>query len=211
MAQATTRRNSQARRKTTEKSNGSGRSAASSRGASSTRNRQQRNGSSGAKRSSGAKSRRSGAARPSPQTARSRSQSRRSGGTARADSVKQLASKGKNVVADGAQSGGTAISNVAGRLKGPAVAGGAVLAGLAGGMAVQSKRDSGRKVLGMRLGNGVGKAGKDLADAGQRVGRFSENLGEFAAEMRKTREAIDNRAKHRSPIEVLLQALTARR
>ena len=78
-------------------------------------------------------------------------------------------------------------------------------------MAVQSKRDAKSKVLRMRLGSGVGKAGKDLADAGQRVGRFTENLGEFAAEMRKTREAIDNRAKHRSPIEVLLQGLTARR
>ena len=97
-------------------------------------------------------------------------------------------------------------------MKGPALAaGGAALAGLAGGMAVQSKRDSGRKILGMRLGNNVGKAGKDLADAGQSVGRFSENLGEFAAEMRKTREAIDNGAKHRSPVEVVLQALTARR
>lgn len=97
-------------------------------------------------------------------------------------------------------------------MKGPALAaGGAALAGLAGGMAVQSKRDSGRKILGMRLGNSVGKAGKDLADAGQSVGRFTENLGEFAAEMRKTREAIDNRAKHRSPVEVVLQALTARR
>jgi hypothetical protein len=206
MAQTSTRRNSQARRRTTGRSNGSGRSAASSRGSSSTRNRQQRNG------SSGAKSRRSGAARTSSRTsARSRTRPRRSGGTARADTVKQLASKGKNAVAEGAQSGGNAISTVARKVKGPALAGGAALAGVAGGMAVQSKRDSGRKVLGMRLGNGVGKAGKNLAEAGQSVGRFTENLGEFAAEMRKTREAIDNRAKHRSPIEVVLQALTARR
>ena len=186
MAQTSTRRNSQARRRTTGRSNGSGRSAASSRGSSSTRN---------GKRT----------------TARSRKQPRRSGGTARADSVKQVASRGQNAVAEGAQRGGKAISTVAGKVKGPALAGGAALAGLAGGMAVQSKRDSGRKVLGMRLGNGMGEAGKNLADAGQRVGRFTENLGEFATEMRKTREAIDNRAKHRSPIEVLLQALTARR
>ncbi len=143
--------------------------------------------------------------------ARSRRQPRRSAATAPADSVKQFASKGKNAVAEGAQSGGKAISTVAGKVKGPALAAGAALAGVAGGMAVQSKRDSGRKVLGMRLGNGVGKTGKNLADAGQSVGRFTENLGEFAAEMRKTREAIDNRAKHRSPIEVVLQALTARR
>ena len=207
MAQTSTRRNSQARRKTTGRSNGSGRSAASARGSSSTRNRQQRNG------SSGAKTRSSGAARSSSQTTnRSRRQPRRSGGTEGPDSVKQFASKGKDAVAEGVQSGGKTISTVAGKVKGPALAaGGAALAGLAGGMAVQSKRDSGRKILGMRLGNNVGKAGKDLADAGQSVGRFTENLGEFAAEMRKTREAIDNRAKHRSPVEVVLQALTARR
>jgi hypothetical protein len=96
-------------------------------------------------------------------------------------------------------------------VKGPALAGGAALAGLAGGMAVQSKRGSGGKFLGMRRGNGVGKAGKNLLETGQSVGRFTENLGEFAAEMRKTREAVESRAKHRSPIEVLLQALTARR
>jgi hypothetical protein len=201
MAQTSTRRNAQARRRTTGRSNGSGRSAASSKGSSSTRNRQQRNG------SSGAKSRRSGTARTS---ARSRTR-RRSASTTRADSVKQVASKGKNAVAEGAKTGGNAISSVARKAKGPALAGGAALAGLAGGMAVQSKRDSKRKVLGTRLGSGVGKAGKDLAHTGQRVGRFTENLGEFAAEMRKTREAIDNRAKHRSPIEVLLQGLTARR
>ncbi|HEX5821655.1 MAG TPA: hypothetical protein VFY30_07800 [Solirubrobacterales bacterium] len=60
-------------------------------------------------------------------------------------------------------------------------------------MALQSKRDSGRKASGMRLGNGVGKAGKNLADAGQSVGRLTETLGELAAEMRKTREAIKGR------------------
>jgi hypothetical protein len=78
-------------------------------------------------------------------------------------------------------------------------------------MAVQSKRDSRRSVLGMRAGKGMGNAGKNLVNAGQQVGRFAENLGEFAAEMRKTREAVDDRSKHRSPIEVVLQALTARR
>jgi hypothetical protein len=96
-------------------------------------------------------------------------------------------------------------------VKGPALAGGAALAGLAGGMAVQSKRDSGHKVLGMRLGSGAGKTGKNLADTSKNIGKFSENVGQFAAEMRKTREAIESGSKHRSPIEVALQALTARR
>ena len=206
MAQTSTRRNSQARRRTTGRSNGSGRSAASTRGSSSKRNRQQRNG------SSGAKSRRSGAARSSSQTTtRSRRQPRRSGGTAGKDSVKQFASKGKDAVAEGVQGGGKAILTVAGKVKGPALAGGAALAGLAGGMAVQSKRDSGRKILGMRVGQGRGEAGKNLADTSKNIGKFSENVGQFAAEMRRTREAIESGSKHSSPIEVLLRSLTARR
>jgi hypothetical protein len=142
------------------------------------------------------------------------SRSRRSTGARQSSSPKQLAAKGKDAVAQGAQSGGKVISNAAdkaSKLKGPALAGGAALAGLAGGMAVQAKRDSRRKILGVRFRNGAGDTGKNLADAGQKVGRFTENLGAFAAEMRRTREAIDSQGKHRSPIEVVLQALTARR
>jgi hypothetical protein len=182
MAQTSTSRNSQARRRTTGRANGSSRST---------------NSRSGSRKSAG-----------------SRSRTRRSTGTGQSSSPKQLAAKGKDAVAEGAQSGGKVISNVAdkaSKLKGPALAGGAALAGLAGGMAVQAKRDSRRKILGVRFRDGAGDAGKNLADAGQKVGRFTENLGEFAAEMRRTREAVDSQGKHRSPIEVVLQALTARR
>jgi hypothetical protein len=105
----------------------------------------------------------------------------------------------------------SSVADKAGKVKGPALAGGAALAGLAGGMAMQAKRDSRRKILGVHFRNDAGDAGKNLVDAGQKVGRCTESLGEFAAEMRRTREAIDSRAKHRSPIEVVLQALTARR
>ena len=58
------------------------------------------------------------------------------------------------------------------------MAGGAALAGLAGGVALGAKRYSGRKVLGMRVGNGSGKAGKSLAEASKNVARLSENIGE---------------------------------
>lgn len=182
MAQTSTSKNSQARRRTTGRANGSGRST---------------NSRSGSRRSAG-----------------SRNRTRRSSSAGQANSPKQLAAKGKDAVAHGAQSGGKVISSVAdkaGKVKGPALAGGAALAGLAGGMAMQAKRDSRRKILGVHFRNDAGDAGKNLVDAGQKVGRFTESLGEFAAEMRRTREAIDSRAKHRSPIEVVLQALTARR
>lgn len=101
--------------------------------------------------------------------------------------------------------------SAAGKVKWPAVAGGAALAGLAGGVALGAKRYSGHKVLGMRVGSGSGKAGRNLVEAGRNVGRFSENVGQFAAEVRRTREAIENGSKHSSPIEIVLRALTARR
>jgi len=110
------------------------------------------------------------------------------------------------------QNSGKAISTVAGKVKGPALAAGAALAGVAGGMALQSKRDTGRKARRLPLGKGVGDVGKSLAEAGQSAARFTENLGAFAGEMRKTRESIEDQSnRHRSPIEVVLQALTARR
>ncbi len=61
----------------------------------------------------------------------------------------------------------------------------------------------------MRMGGG--KARKNLLDASKNVGRFGDNLGQFAAEMQRTREAIDSGSKDRSPVEVVLRALTARR
>ena len=132
------------------------------------------------------------------------------------DAAKQVASKGKDVaekgkdaVAEGASSSGKAVSSVAGKAKWPAVAGGAALAGLAGGVALAGKRNGGTKLLGHPVGGG--KATKQLADAGKGMGKFSENLGQLAAEMRQTREAIDQGSKHASPIEVVLRALTARR
>lgn len=112
-----------------------------------------------------------------------------------AESVKQAASKGKDA---------------ASKLKGPALAGGAALLGLAGGVALGSSR-SGRKMMGMRVGDGVGNATKNLADASKNVGRFGDNLGHFAGEIQAVREALEDGSKGRSPIEVTLRALTARR
>ncbi len=63
----------------------------------------------------------------------------------------------------------------------------------------------------MRMGNGAGKASKNLADASKNVGRFGENLGALACEMQRTREALGEGSKGRSPVEVVLRALTTRR
>ncbi len=48
-------------------------------------------------------------------------------------------------------------------------------------------------------------AGKSVGSAG----RFSTQVGALAGELQRNREAANN-GKHRSPIEVALQGLTAR-
>lgn len=206
MAQTSTRKKSSVgdgtrRRRSTRAS------ASSSGSRSSTRNRQSRNGRGANGRKSGAS--RSGRSHSNTSGRRRSSASSRSQGPA--DAVKQIGSKGKEAVAEGAHTGGKAISSAAAKVKWPAVAGGAALAGLAGGVALGAQRNSGRKILGMRVGQGRGEAGKNLADTSKNIGKFSENVGQFAAEMRKTREAIETGSKHSSPIEVALRALTARR
>jgi HAMP domain-containing protein len=50
----------------------------------------------------------------------------------------------------------------------------------------------------------------DVAKAAKEVGNFSAQVGELANELRRARESADGK-KHRSPVEVVLQGLTARR
>lgn len=207
MAQTSTRKKSSVGDGTRRRSSRSTRASASSGGSRSTQNRQSRNGRGANGRKSGAS--RSGRSRASTGGRKRSSASSSSQGPA--DAVKQIGSKGKEAVAEGAHTGSKAISSAAGKVKWPAVAGGAALAGLAGGVALGAQRNSGRKILGMRVGQGRGEAGKNLADTSKNIGKFSENVGQFAAEMRKTREAIESGSKHSSPVEVLLRALTARR
>jgi len=71
--------------------------------------------------------------------------------------------------------------------------------------------------------SGIGKAiarrpkvkvsGKDMAKAAKEVGNFSAQVGELATELQRARESADGNggSKHRSPVEVVLQGLTARR
>ncbi|HET8565759.1 MAG TPA: hypothetical protein VFL77_04710 [Solirubrobacterales bacterium] len=50
----------------------------------------------------------------------------------------------------------------------------------------------------------------DMAKAAKEVGNFSAQVGQLANELQRARES-GNGKKHRSPIEVVLQGLTARR
>ncbi len=109
-----------------------------------------------------------------------------------------------------AKDAGHAIGDAAGKAKVPLIAGGAVLAGLAGGAAIGARGMRRRKkVLGVPMPRrSVLKAStKNLASAASDFGKAAGQMGELTSEVRQTRQAMD---KGRSPIEVVLQGLTSR-
>ena len=133
-------------------------------------------------------------------TARSRSDSRPS-------SSKRDASENGGAPRDGR------LTDVATKAKVPALAAGAGLVGLAGGVALAS-RTSRARILGIQMPSGTAAhaVSRNLADAAKSVGDFGEGMGSLAGEIRRLREGIaDAGEARRSPIEVVLQSLTRRR
>jgi len=115
-------------------------------------------------------------------------------------------------VTEGAQSAGQAVGTVASTAKVPAVAGGAALAGLAGGMAIAARRGR-RRVLGVPVPGARApllkvKAGRNAST--KQILKAGGQMAELANEVRLARRQLDGGRK-RSPIEVVLDGLTARR
>jgi hypothetical protein len=88
-----------------------------------------------------------------------------------------------------------AVGSAAKKATVPLVAGGAAIVGAAGGMAlgVRQARRSNRH---------------NLAKAARGVGTFGTQMGRLASEIHQARES--GNGKHRSPVEVVLEGLTAR-
>src|SRR4051794_34196311 len=111
-----------------------------------------------------------------------------------------------------AKGAGQSVGKVASKAKVPLVAGGAAIAGAAGGLALAASkpgRKKGLKAAMPRKPKVKIKSG-DVAKAAKEVGNFSTQVGELASELQRARESAKN-GKHRSPVEVVLQGLTARR
>lgn len=102
-----------------------------------------------------------------------------------------------------AKDAGKTVGRAASKAKVPLLAGGAALAGAAGGLALGAHQ--------ARRHKGITKVVKsnDLAKAAKRVGVFGAQMGHFADELRRARE--DSNGHSRSPVEVVLEGLTARR
>jgi hypothetical protein len=110
------------------------------------------------------------------------------------------------------------------RAKGPALAGAAALAGLAGGLAIASRAGGPRRVLGVPV-PGTRRAlitintpkrvktrgaSKDLLKAAGEVGSAGRRVGELVTELQRVRAELD-RGRQRSPVELVLEGLTSRR
>jgi len=101
----------------------------------------------------------------------------------------------------------------------PLVAGGAAIAGAGGAMALAAASKGGRKnKVGMKNLKAamprkpkVKIKSKDLAKAAKEVGKVSAQVGEIANGISRAQESSNGAGKHRSPVEVVLQGLTARR
>jgi hypothetical protein len=120
------------------------------------------------------------------------------------------AQSASRAVGSAASDAGRAVGSAANAAKVPAVAGGAALAGLVGGVALA--RGGRRRVLGVPVPgtrrplvkiNGRGSGSKQLMKTGRQ-------MAELAIEVRQARQQLATERK-RSPIEVVLDGLTARR
>jgi hypothetical protein len=103
------------------------------------------------------------------------------------------------------------VGKVASKAKVPLVAGGAALAGTAGGLALAASKQGRKSKLGKAMTRRpkVKINSKDVARAAKGVGDFSAQVSEIAGGLESA--ASGKNGKHRSPIEVVLQGLTARR
>ena len=144
---------------------------------------------------------------PNGRVAQTRARSR-SANTSSSSSKKQnTAAKARETTRKGAHSAGDAIGATAKKLKTPAIAAGAGLAGLAGGIALTRGRQ--KKVLGVPLPGRT--TTKHLTGAAKNLGALAERTGHVAEQVRVVSEALGgNDSRRRSPLEVLLEGLTRR-
>jgi hypothetical protein len=126
-------------------------------------------------------------------------------GAARVDSARRA-------VESKAKDAGQAMSGAASKAKTPLVAGGAALAGAAGGIALGVHQARRHRGVGMAVPRRpqVKVNSHDLARVAKEVGAFGAQMGHLASELQRAREAA-NSTQRRSPLEVVLEGLTARR
>jgi hypothetical protein len=126
------------------------------------------------------------------------------------DELKSARDTVEDVGKTAASTAGKAVS----KAKVPLIASGAALAGVAGGLALNSTRSKGTKVLGMKMPKTKVKIrSKDLVKAADRVAGAGEQIGRVSTgfrELQGTSDADHGNGHHRSPLEVVIESLTRR-
>lgn len=137
------------------------------------------------------------------------SSSRTAGSRSSGSSASRSAASGNG----SARGSGNGVARAARKVKTPLIAGGAALAGAAGGLALGTRQSRSSKVMGVRMPRRprmrMRMGSRGLAKAAKGVGEFGAQMGELASELRKNREQTDG-SKNRSPVEVVLDGLTSR-
>lgn len=128
-------------------------------------------------------------------------------GVAAATKARKVVENTARQAGDTVSDAGHSVGKAARKAKTPLIAGGAAVAGAAGGLALGTRQARRSKALRRPK---VKIRSQDLARAARDVGQFGMDVGQLAGELRKNRESA-NGAKHRSPIEVVLDGLTHRR
>jgi hypothetical protein len=165
-----------------------------------------RGNSSTSKRTTKARANSSGSQSRRGTQSRAGSKSRKRSTSSSSSSNKGTLANAKDASIEAARSTGDVVGSTAKKLKTPAIAAGAGLAGLAGGIALTRSRQ--RKVLGVPLpGRGTTKS---LAGAAKNIGALAEQAGHVAEQARVAGEALGGNEARRSPIEVVLEGLTRR-
>jgi hypothetical protein len=165
---------------------------------------------------------RASSSKSKPKTSRSKSKSTKSRSAGSSSAKPKRSNNGstdngpaavdsvRHAVEDKAKTAGRSVGKAAGKAKVPLIAGGAALAGAAGGLALATRQDRRNNLIKAMRKPKIKLTSHDVAKAAKEVGNFSAQVGELASELQRAREQTGN-GRHRSPVEVVLQGLTARR
>lgn len=140
--------------------------------------------------------------RSSPPKSKSRSKSK---STNARRAVEHTAKDAGKSVERTAKNAGHSVGKAASKAKLPLVAGGAALVGAAGGLAMGAKQMRPRRRPQIKV------TSRDMAHVAKEVGSFGAQMGRLASELQSVRQESNGAGKHRSPVEVVLEGLTARR
>jgi hypothetical protein len=127
-------------------------------------------------------------------------------GSGGVDSARKAVAGTAKRAGDTVSEAGQSVGKAASKAKAPLLAGGAAVAGAAGGLVLGAR--AGRRSKAMRRPK-VKIRSRDIARAARDVGQFGMDVGQLASELRRNREQA-NGAKRRSPVEVVLDGLTHR-